>query len=1264
MGLIGREIIQTRTYIDPTNPAPPDLNYKESFPITVFDAVREKMDDENSTTLTEVLTKIGESLQGKQPLFPAKPANYLMTYAGVPGAIGAIQMSMNIPWSPDEQRNDRIPTEKAVGDLIQKLGLVDEEGNIISPDSVKVRWSDIIGRPLIYEELGNNEDGFIHQKGVTSAIHSIKNEFDLLSTDVTTKMETSIKALTGHMDNKNNPHQVSIDQIGAASAEVLSEHMIDYNNPHNVNAAQVGLDQVNNTSDLDKPISNATQQALNELKELLNILQDDSKGFITNIEYDQPSGILTISYNNGSSITISIPIDGLVDEIRYDKDTKELVIIELGAHEKRVDVSDLFIRYLGSISSNIEIKIIGTQETGDQIIEAKIVPLSITSDEMADSSIITRVISDQAVTTSKIEDLSVVTTKLGDGSVTTEKVAIKAITNTRIADRSVDGRVLFSSKLGNRVLVVGEADTDPYYGQINEEMISANSVDNKHLKNDSVTSDKIDSKAVITSKLDDLSVTTEKLGNSSVTNEKIADKSINSRVVEDNINLPGIPTISKRPDIDSDSNEIPDTKWVVTHSKNYVNQNSNYADRSVDGRVLFSSEVRHRVLAVLRANSDPIWTQITNEMIADNAVDARTILDRSITKDKIAVKSIYNEHLTDNSVGESNLKNDAVTSNKIFASDNANMVLAAVAENGHPIYTQVQREMIAPNAIGSMQIEDRSIKLSKLESSDQANRILGVALKQTNPQWMQVNTNMMEDGAITLSKIATVPFQDMVLGSLVAGNHPLWTKINERMIEEGAIRREHIGTSEIWGEHIHDKSIESKHILDWSIQSNNIAPGAITGTELFTSPYPNRVLAVTSMPFSKPDWMQIVTDMIEDKAVSKEKIFQSEHPYRVLGATQAGVPPEYLMITADFIVDDSITPVKLKHNFVLYGTPELTLDPNPDANNRQLANTAWVRQTVKSMLADFETLYGTVSTDMIKDRAVDGTKLFTSTYDGPRVLGVTEPGADPEYILIEEALIVDGSVTTNKLQRDIHLLGSPQTEIRPSPGAKDATGEGHLIPDVQWVLDRIAESGGGGGGTSGGTTTEIGTPADNSVTTKTIQNRAVTGDKLFPQYTQINDQMMGNLSVTPRTIWRSQENNMVMTAKTVNGDPSWSKININMMERNSVGNDQIVAESITTDKIKNEAITTEKLASEPIISGIHLKDNSVSTSKIQDRAVETSKIPDGAITSPKLESDLVLKGHPTVEPDMDPETRSIRNIILSPNRPTGGNPGDIWIRYV
>ena len=42
----------------------------------------------------------------------------------------------------------------------------------------------------------------------------------------------------------------------------IQAHVADYNNPHQVTKAQVGLDQVDNTADLDKPVSNATRSAI------------------------------------------------------------------------------------------------------------------------------------------------------------------------------------------------------------------------------------------------------------------------------------------------------------------------------------------------------------------------------------------------------------------------------------------------------------------------------------------------------------------------------------------------------------------------------------------------------------------------------------------------------------------------------------------------------------------------------------------------------------------------------------------------------------------------------------------------------------------------------------------------------------------------------------------------------------------------------------------------------------------------------------------
>lgn len=51
--------------------------------------------------------------------------------------------------------------------------------------------------------------------------------------------------------------------IDDATKALLDAHIADRNNPHGVTKAQVGLGNADNTSDADKPISTATQEALN-----------------------------------------------------------------------------------------------------------------------------------------------------------------------------------------------------------------------------------------------------------------------------------------------------------------------------------------------------------------------------------------------------------------------------------------------------------------------------------------------------------------------------------------------------------------------------------------------------------------------------------------------------------------------------------------------------------------------------------------------------------------------------------------------------------------------------------------------------------------------------------------------------------------------------------------------------------------------------------------------------------------------------------------
>ena len=53
-----------------------------------------------------------------------------------------------------------------------------------------------------------------------------------------------------------------VNQSVSTVNSALQTHIEDKANPHQVTKAQVGLDKVNNTADLDKPVSNATMSAI------------------------------------------------------------------------------------------------------------------------------------------------------------------------------------------------------------------------------------------------------------------------------------------------------------------------------------------------------------------------------------------------------------------------------------------------------------------------------------------------------------------------------------------------------------------------------------------------------------------------------------------------------------------------------------------------------------------------------------------------------------------------------------------------------------------------------------------------------------------------------------------------------------------------------------------------------------------------------------------------------------------------------------------
>jgi len=73
-----------------------------------------------------------------------------------------------------------------------------------------------------------------------------------------------------------------LDDLNQEESQIILNHINNFNNPHNVTAEQVGLDNVDNTSDADKPISTATLDALNNKVDKVTGKQLSTEDFTTN----------------------------------------------------------------------------------------------------------------------------------------------------------------------------------------------------------------------------------------------------------------------------------------------------------------------------------------------------------------------------------------------------------------------------------------------------------------------------------------------------------------------------------------------------------------------------------------------------------------------------------------------------------------------------------------------------------------------------------------------------------------------------------------------------------------------------------------------------------------------------------------------------------------------------------------------------------------------------------------------------------------------
>lgn len=154
----------------------------------------------------------------------------------------------------------------------------------------------------IESQLGSNDTVInnVSQKLQDEITRSVNQDTEL-DNKITNEVSRATAAekiiednLSNHIKDYNNPHKVTAAQLGVYTKDEINDkiadlnstsngtisdinkeiddlqdelnlHIKDYSNPHKITKAQIGLDKVDNTTDLEKPISVAMQGALNTI---------------------------------------------------------------------------------------------------------------------------------------------------------------------------------------------------------------------------------------------------------------------------------------------------------------------------------------------------------------------------------------------------------------------------------------------------------------------------------------------------------------------------------------------------------------------------------------------------------------------------------------------------------------------------------------------------------------------------------------------------------------------------------------------------------------------------------------------------------------------------------------------------------------------------------------------------------------------------------------------------------------------------------------
>lgn len=174
-------------------------------------------------------------------------------------------------------------------DKTQLQDSIDELSEKVTENTSAIEVLNGDGAGSVKQSIDNAFNEFAANMSDDGVINTYKELIDYAAehgpefTELVGKVDT-IGTNVGEIETDIDNYKAEVSERFTETDTIINDHTTDKNNPHGVTKEQVGLENVDNTADLDKPISNATQAALDEKADAEHVHDDattDTAGFMS-----------------------------------------------------------------------------------------------------------------------------------------------------------------------------------------------------------------------------------------------------------------------------------------------------------------------------------------------------------------------------------------------------------------------------------------------------------------------------------------------------------------------------------------------------------------------------------------------------------------------------------------------------------------------------------------------------------------------------------------------------------------------------------------------------------------------------------------------------------------------------------------------------------------------------------------------------------------------------------------------------------------------